>query len=646
MRSLRQFFRVFVFAALLSGVVVTVNSCKDKGGDDDPIPDGKGTVSGVVTDDAAAPNLLAGVTVTLSDGGGTATTGANGAYTITDVTIGSFTVTFEKAGYETATTELTASSFNSEKVATADAQMKDTSYQIVGTVLDGNNDNAPIEGMDVSVGENFTATTDADGEYAIEGLTLDNFTVEFSKEGYTTKTKIVSKSDFVNKIATVDMTFGGDALLPPAKTAKDLKTGVQIWRYNDYRGCDADYAPFGWAHGNLWALEVQGLPITSDLYSGIRIASDVLNPENNPDPSTEVFESYMYGRKLITEDNKILTVSVMSTVPDAAALDMVEWGVRVVSIESPDPQSVLLTAIGASTANIQTSSKEPVAYSFDLSDFVDQEVIVAIGMYRVDPGNYLRNLLIKRIAFATEPAPAAEWMTDGTVISDLPNWRMTKEMVNSTMKQDKTSFSGITNAGSNRYEQFRAWTTNAHVGWEWGQMPLQRAEYAPYLEVFATQGYIMKTRWLGPVNLTDPEVYIYAKFDVTHDKFLIYARTFQSNQDGMGGWTYFRLTAIDASDYSATHLPMLMSDSRTGNTQNNSKIEDASTAAAPCMYRFRQPEGGEGDDEIDYARLSFDTSSINGKEVVLIISIYNGQLNPNGTSGQENKLCIFSARFE
>ncbi len=620
---------MFMFAALLGGAVA-MNACKPDGPEPGPAG-GDGTVVGTVTDEATG-DVIDGVTVTI--GTKTALTDVDGKYSITGVPVATGSVSFVKEGYESTSTPLSKSSFNSEKVATANAKMRDASYQISGTVRDGNNGGVGLAGVTVSITGGASTTTDENGEYVLANLALDNYTLSFSKETFTTRTRTIAKADFnEDKIATMDVTFGGGVLLPPAKTAEDLRSNVQIWRYNEYRGGNSSpNPPFDWSQTNIWTFMVEGDPITSDNYAGVRVVSDPINPENNPDPSSTSFDSYMYGRKLITEDNKILTVLARSSDDSAINPDLIEWGVQVINITAGDPENKQIRAAGQAQDNVRTATLTVIPYNFDLSDYVGQEVIIAIGIFRLETGNYNRNLIIKRILFTPAEPIATEvestfTLGGGTAVAGLEGWFMTEEMVRSTMVQDKTEFAGITVSGSNRYEQFSSWYTNAHIGWEWSLMPLHKDT-----EPTVSQGYLIKCRGAGVTNLVEPECYTYAKFKISsaNDKFTLWAR----NDFGTSDWTHFRLTAVDASDMTVTHLPLNMTESTSGQGVEL-------TPASDNVIRFKN-NSGDGDGPDAYGKFVYDLSGFTGKDVVLILGVYKG----DDTSTTENKLCMYGMKFE
>ena len=131
---------------------------------------------------------LAGVTVKI-DGVTVATTDANGAWSNTSVLgTNDYTVTYEKAGYVTKTTKITNASLAGKAAWNETAVLEITKVTLNGKVTGA--DNAGIENVTVTVtgdGVSLTTTTNADGSYTVEGITVfANVTVTFTKTDYVT----------------------------------------------------------------------------------------------------------------------------------------------------------------------------------------------------------------------------------------------------------------------------------------------------------------------------------------------------------------------------------------------------------------------------------------------------------------------------
>ena len=371
--KLTKILQTFVFVVLLGASMSMVSSCSK---DDEPENIGSGTVTGIVTDETGAP--ISGVTVALTGIDQTVSTGNDGKYTVNNVSMETHAVTFSKAGWLTVSVTVTAKKFNADKVATANIAMVNASAKITGTVIDAKNGGVPLSGVTVSIGPAGTATTGNDGKYTIENLIVDDYTATFTKANYVTITKAIKKSDFTNGVATLDIAMGGTELLR-GLTAADLAEADK-WYYSEYRGggnADA-YPHWDWACDYLSSMTFRGN--WEEQWDGttLRIRNDAADQSNPAD--LDVFDSYTYGSKKITADNKILTLRLRTHNADAAA--PAYFGVQVVDLSAAAPATV---KIGETKTH---GSGDYADYDFDLSAYIDKEVIVAIGIYRQTTGDY------------------------------------------------------------------------------------------------------------------------------------------------------------------------------------------------------------------------------------------------------------------
>jgi hypothetical protein len=152
------------------------------------------TVSGTVT--TGAGEAVSGVTVVAVSHTGpadeSAVTGSDGRYTVEGVPAGSYTVEFEPNGlhyayrwYDEKESESEATSLtltSGEAKTGVDANLVRTAAEIKGTVTDTHGQ--PVAGLEVVVTEGeggivATATTAADGTYAVDGLHGGTYEVEF-----------------------------------------------------------------------------------------------------------------------------------------------------------------------------------------------------------------------------------------------------------------------------------------------------------------------------------------------------------------------------------------------------------------------------------------------------------------------------------
>ncbi|GHT61559.1 hypothetical protein AGMMS50239_12710 [Bacteroidia bacterium] len=602
--KLTKILQTFVFVVLLGASMSVVSSCSK---DDEPENIGSGTVTGIATDETGAP--IPGVTVALTGIDQTVSTGNDGKYTVNNVSMETHAVTFSKTGWLTVSVTVTAKKFNADKVATANVAMVNASAKITGTVIDAKNGGVPLSGVTVSIGPAGTATTGNDGKYTIENLIVDDYTATFTKANYVTITKAIKKSDFMNGVAALDIAMGGTELLR-GLTAADLAEADK-WYYSEYRGggnADA-YPHWDWACDYMSSLTFRGNWEEQWEGTTLRIRNDAADQSNPAD--LNVFDSYTYGSKKITADNKILTLRLRTHSADAA--DPAYFGVQVVDLSAAAPAAV---KIGETKTH---GSGDYADYDFDLSAYIGKEVIVAIGIYRQATGNYWKQLVLRRIAFAQEKATGWNWIP-GTEVID--GWKLTQEMVRSTMPHTQSSFTGISPVSAGRDVNmatgypaaYQAWRNVHHIGHEWSFVPLTKDP-----EVFPPEGYLIKTRGGNNVNTEVPESYFYAKFAISAGSNLLTLKT----RNFGGQYTYFKLTAIK-DDGTVIHL------APTSNT-----AQEAAAAADGC-WKFKHGNGGKDSPE-GYASFVYDLSQFNGSNVTLALGVYKGEDN-----GDENKLVLYN----
>lgn len=598
--------RSFMYVILLGTFIASVSSCKE---DDDPTNSSFGTITGIVTDELGQP--ISGVNVTVSgvkEDDLSATTGADGKYTVENVSLKLHAVKFSKTGYLTIGVSVSADEFDAEKIATADATLVDASAKIIGTIADAKNDGAPLAGATVSVGVAGTATSGADGTYAIENLVADNYTVTFTKEDYVTVTKTVAKADFEDGVVTLDVTMGGQEVLR-GLTADQLATADK-WYYNEYRGggnADA-YPHWDWACDYMSSLKFWGNWEEQWEGTTLRIRNDEDQRTNPAD--LNVFDSYIYGSKLITEDNKILSVRLRTHNADATS--PVYFGVQVVDLSAAQPVAV---KVGD---NKTYGSGDYADFEFDLSSYVGKEVVIAIGIYRQTTGDYWKQLVLRAIRFADRKVENWDWLPGTEVVA---GWKLSQETARSTMPHTKKSFTGISpisagrdvNMSTGYPAAYQAWRDVDHVAAEWSFVPLKKDP-----EVFASEGYLIKTRNTSEVSTTVPEAYLYAKFTIASgsNKLTFRTRNFGSN------YTFFKLTAIQDNGV-VTHVE----------PQSNT-AQEASAAGDGC-WKFKHGDGGAGNPE-GYASFVYDLSQFDGENVTLVLGVYNG-----AASSGENKLVFY-----
>ncbi|MBF0647845.1 carboxypeptidase regulatory-like domain-containing protein [Dysgonomonas sp. GY75] len=599
--KLVKILRVFMFIVLLGTIT---SACSN---DDEQVNIGAGTVTGIVTDETGSP--IAGVTVAVSGKDETVSSGIDGKYTIQNVSMESHAVVFVKTGWQTISATVTAKKFVGS-VATVNITMVNASAKISGIIIDAKNGGVPLSGVTVSIGPAGTVTTGTDGKYLFENLVADEYTVTFTKANYVTITKTVTKASFEDGAVILDLQMGGTELLR-GLTRDDL-LNADKWYYNEYRGggnADA-YPHWDWACDYMCSLSFWGNREEQWEGTTLRTRNDEADRKNPAD--LNVFDSYTWGSKKITADNKILSLRVRTHDADASA--PAYFGVQVVDLSAAEP-------VTEKIGDVRTHGSGNYAdYHFDLSQYIGKEVIVAIGIYRNATGNYWKQLVLRRVAFAQENVTNWDWIPGNEVID---GWKLTHEMVRSTMIHTKKSFTGISPISAGRDVNmttgypaaYRAWRNVAHIGHEWAFVPLHKDP-----EVFPSEGYLIKTRGSGTqVNTKEPEAYFYSKFAIApgSNQLTLKTRNFGSN------YTFFKLTAIK-EDGTIVHV-----------APKSNTAQDAAAAADGC-WKFKHGSGGAGDPD-GYASFVYDLSQFNGNDVMLIFGVYKGESN-----GDESKLVFYN----
>lgn len=601
-----------LFSALLPIAVAFVSvavSCENLDEGSDSVA-GNATITGIVKDTEG--NAISGVAVTTNKSDVTATTGADGAYTLSDIPAVTQMIKFEKTGYGTAAVTVPESRLAGGS-AQVDAIMEFAQAVISGKVLDAMSDNAPVEGATVTLNGTKTATTDAEGKYKFEGLTIQDYVLVISKSGIGQATVNLTKDMFSDEgvIEVEDIALSLELL--PGLSLTQLKK-CQPWYGNEFRGGkgngggEVDWSTvFMSAAFTPWPsskVENQNEGYTLQIRND---EADRTNPGN-----LETFDTYFYGRKLITADNCVMTIYCRTHQSPAF------WAVMVVDLYAAEPEAVRLGDIH------EYSSGDNKEFEYDLSDYIGKEVVIAIGHYRHDTGDYWRQFVIRKVSFAKEKCLGDRFLP-GTEVAGLEGWHMTQEMVRSTMPQELNSFSGIPATGNMEtplepqgWYGYRRWNGTNHLLANWNLMFVSKD-----MEPTATEGFVIKTKDDKDADYNVPESYIYAKFNIEagHNTIDFKCRNFDANKA-----TTFRFTVID-EDCNVSAL-----DPVSNTAANASAVENGNGC-----WQFIHENGGPGAPD-DYAKFTYDLSAYNGKSVVVAIGVHKGVVeNQDG----EQKLCVY-----
>ncbi len=584
-----------------------------------------GTVTGLVSDiETGLP--IEGVSIELN--GETVISDASGVYVFEGLEKGDYTLEFSMEGYFQGIGSVTADDFE-DRIATLDMRLEPKSV-IEGTVTDSETD-IPIAGVTVMMGDKATST-DTEGKYIFVGVDEEDYTLVFSRDGYHDKTEIIQAGDFVDKLVTLDVVMeANDGTILGNLTADDLAS-TRKWYYNVLQGGRTNEDGYHW----YWSVNTL---CTSDYYGNLeeqnegttlRIRNDELDRSN---PANLVkFDSFIYGSKAITNDNKILSLRVRTHNADAAA--PAHFGVQVVDLSEENPTAV---KIGETRTH---GSSGYADYHFDLGDYAGKEVIVVIGIYRAETGDYWKQLVLRSVRFSHQPVEGIDWMPGAEVV---PGWKLTKEMVSSTMVNPNTSFSGmrIENGSSSNYiNGYRSWRGTTHVGGEWSAVALYKEP-----DVFNSSGYTIKTS-SGNGDMGDydptivPHAYLYSKFAITSSNNQL---TLKARNDNSGSRpdreTYFKLSVVK-EDGTVTHvIPATATINATDAAAVYSTTDRSGGDINGCV-RFSNKDGSASDPD-KYAVFEYDLSSFNGSNVVVVLGVYNVV-----TDTSENKVQIYSIDLE
>lgn len=596
--------------AVICGVLsVFAAGCSD----DDPAGRniGTGTVTGIVTDEQQGG--VPGVEVFMPDTDISTVTSEDGKYRLAGVPMTSGIITFAKNGFQTASVTVVASKFDAEGMATVNVELVYANASITGFVYDANAGGAPMEGATVSVSGSKKVTTGADGSFTITGLGLRDYELTVSKAGYTSVIRKISAADFVDDVVNVNITLGNPEIL--RGLTKDDLAKAEKWYYNEYRGGRnaENYPHWDWACNYMCTLDFRGDWEEQNEGTTLRIRNTADDQRNNH-ADMEMFDSFVFGSKLITADNSLMTIEIRthSTSDDAP----VYYGVQVVDLSENAPVAKLIGGVRT------LSSEAYVPVQIDLAGYEGKEVVIAIGTFRQQDGDYWKQLVIRRIAFTAQPIPALWAWLPGTQVPGLEGWQMTMEMVRSTMPHTKNVFTGISPVSGNRdqyVDAYRRWRDVSHIASEWSFMPLTKDP-----EVFPGEGYLIKTRGGNSVSTKVPESYFYAKYAIAPgcDRMTLTTRNFSSSNA-----TYFKITAIEENG-TVTHLAPV------------SNTASMAEAAADGCWKFIHESGDSGNPE-GYAQFVYDFSQFDGRNVLITIGVFKGESN-----GDENKLVIYKLTME
>lgn len=595
----KSIFRAFLLLGSIGCMAFSAGSCTKE--------ESTGVASGVITGTVTSVDgeAIEGVTVTARDLGRSAETGADGTYTLDGVPVSSVLLTFTAEGFQTTNITVPRTFFDNSNHAVADVVMNNADAVISGMVYDGDSDNgdSPLSGATVTLtfgSKSESVTTGEDGTYRFENMVVQDYAMSVTHSERLSVNKSISADMFTEgqegkMSVSLDITMFSSALLP-GLSIDDLKNADK-WYYNEYRGGNQG-GPNDWSVAYMSVLDFHG----AWQNQGEGVAIQIQNTEadrSNPG-NLDVFDSFVYGSKLITEDNKILTLNVRTHDKENQTV----FGVQVIDLSETEPSA---KKVGSNASYSGDTYKD---FHFDLSEYIGKEVIIAIGTYREQSGDYYRQLVLKHIAFTSDGNQGAAHIS-GNAVSGLEGWYMTQEMVRSTMPNEKKSFNANTPGealnnddylrGATGYHVFRG---KNHIIQEWGFMHVSKD-----VEPHRTEGFIIKTNNDANLSTTVPSSYFYAKLPVSpgSDKLTFNIRSFSSSSP-----TYFKVTAI-TEDCTVKHLSPAV------------YPEGASEAMDGC-WKFAIES---------FSDFTYDLSEFDGQDVMITIGVFKGE-----NSNTEDKLCF------
>ncbi len=330
-------------------------------------------ISGKVTD-AAGGAALEGAVISGSALDSSVTTGADGAYTLPQLEKGSYSFTVSMNGYTSQTVSVSESDITGDTY-TLNIQLTaipaEELVTVSGTVT-ADYPSGTLSGVTVSAGAEYaSATTDENGAYSLR-LAEGDYTLTFSKEGYGEVTENVAASDFTGGAYTLNAEMTRNTVLA-GKTNAELVEEYSSMNNIAVSGQLKDLIHAGtyWKEGGADG-------------SAAGILSEGYRLESKQDNANDEFRRYIYGKMTVSAENKIFDFWGR-TFGDAT-----EFAVSVINPVTLD--RTLVKATGAEVVWASLLSETLVRFTYDLSAFEGQNVILALGVRKAA-------LTVERVSF-------------------------------------------------------------------------------------------------------------------------------------------------------------------------------------------------------------------------------------------------------
>ena len=328
-------------------------------------------ISGKVTD-AAGGAALEGAVISGSALESSVTTGADGAYTLPQLEKGSYSFTVSMSGYTSQTVSVSESDITGDTY-TLNIQLTaipaEELVTISGTVTADYPEGA-LAGVTVKIGTT-EVKTDAKGAYSVQ-TSRDACTVEFSKAGYAAVSESVSAEDVADGAHTLNAEMTRNTVLA-GKTNAEL-----VEEYSSMNNIAVSGQLKDLIHaGTYWKEDGADGSAAGILSEGYRL-------ESKQDNANDEFRRYIYGKMTVSAENKIFDFWGR-TFGDAT-----EFAVSVINPVTLD--RTLVKATGAEVVWASLLSETLVRFTYDLSAFEGQNVILALGVRKAA-------LTVERVSF-------------------------------------------------------------------------------------------------------------------------------------------------------------------------------------------------------------------------------------------------------
>lgn len=329
-------------------------------------------ISGKVTD-AESGAALEGAVISGSALDSSVTTDSDGAYTLPQLEKkGSYTFTFAAIGYVSA--EKTINTADIEGSAhTLDVTLEKIPEEQLATVsgtVTADYPEGALAGVTVKIGTT-EVKTDANGAYSVQ-TSRDACTVEFSKAGYAAVSESVSAEDVADGAHTLNAEMTRNTVLA-GKTNAELVEEYSSMNNIAVSGQLKDLIHAGtyWKEGGADG-------------SAAGILSEGYRLESKQDNANDEFRRYIYGKMTVSAKNKIFDFwgRTFGTAT--------EFAVSVIDPVTLD--RTLVKATGAEVVWASLLSETLVRFTYDLSAFEGQNVILALGVRKAA-------LTVERVSF-------------------------------------------------------------------------------------------------------------------------------------------------------------------------------------------------------------------------------------------------------